>query len=332
MMGAQPLPDAREPRGTHGDSGARRYQRYRQVIDRVAEALVFDAEFIKRSCHPEKPAFVTRIINQLVREGWLVCEEDDRERRYRWNAGRGEFSPGRWLDEKLCTHQVKAHPTGDRPRERLMRDGAAALTHAQLLAILVRSGQPGESAVMAGEKLARHFDGRLDQLPHAGRAELRSISRAIQSTAWCQIMAGIELGRRIAAMSDGRKKEQIGSSADAIEFCRRHFARLISDGRQEEFHIVTLDTKNQVIHSHRITVGTLDASLVHPREVFRPAIRDAAQSIVLVHNHPSGDPTPSNEDHQVTRRLESVGQTVGIRVLDHIVLGNPDCVSIRESR
>ena len=93
---------------------------------------------------------------------------------------------------------------------------------------------------------------------------------------------------------------------------------------------MTLDTKNQVIDTHQITVGTLDASLVHPREVFRPAIKDAASSIILLHNHPSGDPTPSPEDHAVTRRLESSGKTLGIDVLDHIVLGRNSAVSIRE--
>ena len=106
--------------------------------------------------------------------------------------------------------------------------------------------------------------------------------------------------------------------------------RLITDAHREEFHIVCLDTKNQVIDCHQISVGTLDASLVHPREVFRPAIKDAASSIILLHNHPSGDPTPSREDHAVTRRLEEAGGIVGIDVLDHIVLGAFRSVSIRE--
>jgi DNA repair protein RadC len=107
---------------------------------------------------------------------------------------------------------------------------------------------------------------------------------------------------------------------------------LVSDCLQEEFHTVTLDTKNQVIASHQITVGTLDASLVHPREVFRRAIKDAASSVILVHNHPSGDPTPSREDIAVTDRLCEVGKTIGIDVLDHIVLGKEKCVSIQEYR
>ena len=115
-----------------------------------------------------------------------------------------------------------------------------------------------------------------------------------------------------------------------MAFCQQHFSRLAKDSKQEEFHIVCLDTKNQVIDTHQITVGTLDASLVHPREVFRAAIKDASSSIILVHNHPSGDPTPSREDIAVTTRLTDCGKTLGIDVLDHIVLGRNTAVSIRE--
>jgi DNA repair protein RadC len=169
-------------------------------------------------------------------------------------------------------------------------------------------------------------------LPSAGRAELKSISSAVEVTAWCQIMAGIELGRRIAALSERSAAARITSAPDAIEFCRRHFARLASDSRQEEFHIVTLDTKHQVIDTHQISIGTLDSSLVHPREVFRPAIKDAAAAVILVHNHPSGDATPSTQDFDITRRLESAGEMLGINVSDHIVLGSTSATSIRESR
>ncbi|HBE67715.1 MAG TPA: hypothetical protein DDW52_06155 [Planctomycetaceae bacterium] len=105
---------------------------------------------------------------------------------------------------------------------------------------------------------------------------------------------------------------------------------MITDGLQEEFHVVTLDTKHRMIGSHQITVGTLDASLVHPREVFRRAIRDASSCILLAHNHPSGDHAPSREDIEVTDRLTKAGQVVGINVLDHIVVAREGCVSIRE--
>ncbi|MEL7499784.1 MAG: DNA repair protein RadC [Planctomycetota bacterium] len=167
----------------------------------------------------------------------------------------------------------------------------------------------------------------LDRLDQAHRRELGITQKDFE-----KLQACIELGRRIhEKKSDYQTVVKISSSSDAIEFCKNHFSRLISDSLQEEFHAVTLDTKNKLIDTHRITVGTLDASLVHPREVFRPAIKDAASSVLLVHNHPSQDATPSREDYAVTDRLTEVGKNIGIDVLDHIVLGKP-CKSIREER
>ena len=168
----------------------------------------------------------------------------------------------------------------------------------------------------------------ISDLGQAHRNELGLTPKAYE-----RLQASIELGRRIQeSKASFNSVTKISSSSDAIQFCRQHFARLISDCLQEEFHIVTLDTKNRVINSHQVTVGTLDASLVHPREVFRPAIKDASSSIILAHNHPSGDPTPSREDIAVTDRLIDVGKTIGIDVLDHIVLGKKDCVSVQEFR
>ena len=311
------------------NSSTQRYDRYWPVISLVSGKQEFDIDEIKQACAPERPAFVTRIVNELAEQGWLIRETARGS--YQWNSARGEFSPNKWLDEKLFGCQVKTAPEHDRPRERLLALGADNLKLSELLAILIRSGRPGESAVAAGEKLAREFDGKMKHLATAGRGELKSISPAIEKTAYCQIMAGIELGRRVAAFSNQNTSPKIGGPADAIAFCQRHFDRLANDAKQEEFHIVTLSTKNQVIDTHQITIGTLDASLVHPREVFRAAIKDAASSVILVHNHPSGDPTPSSEDVKVTERLTDVGKTLGIEVLDHIVLGKGSAVSIRES-
>ena len=299
-------------------------------MDRLVERADFALSELQEACNGERLAFVTRLVNDLVENGWLLREANSPGETYRWNKGRGEFSSARWLDERLAGTQIKESPQQDRPRERLIAVGAENLRLAELLAILIRSGRPGESAVMAGEKLAREFQTRLRDLPAAGRGELKSISLAVDVTAWCQIMAGVELGRRIAVLSERSATTRIRSAGDAIEFCRRHFDRLASDSRQEEFHLVTLDTKNQVIDTHSITKGTLEASLVHPREVFRRAIKDAAASVILVHNHPSGDATPSKEDIAVTRRLESAGELLGINVLDHIVLGRNSATSIRE--
>ncbi|MEL7499957.1 MAG: DNA repair protein RadC [Planctomycetota bacterium] len=307
----------------------KRYFRYKRIIDWAVNQSEFELDDAKSAVDDERPVFVTRVVRDLEASGFIVRQDRDSSV-YRWNPGKS-FSATKWLDEKLFGTQIKESPEQDRPRERLLANGAERLTNGELIAILIRSGRPGESAVMGGQKVARAFQHRLEDLPAAGRAELKAISCAVEKTAYCQIMAGIELGRRVGALSDSKVTQRIGSSGEAIAFVQRHFARLASDRKQEEFHIVTLNTKNQVIDTHQITVGTLDASLVHPREVFRPAIRDAASSVILVHNHPSGDPTPSREDFAVTRRLTEVGKVIGINVLDHIVLGNPESISIREA-
>ena len=191
-------------------------------------------------------------------------------------------------------------------------------TFLELLQTLLRSEKNAEA-------IAKEFT--VEMLADAKRPEL-----GITKVAYQRLMAAIELGRRVQeAKSSYKSVNRISSSSDAIDFCRVRFARLISDCLQEEFHIVTLNTKNHVIATHQITVGTLDASLVHPREVFRSAIKDAASSIILAHNHPSGDATPSREDRAVTDRLTDVGKVIGIDVLDHIVMGKGSIVSIRES-
>ena len=147
-------------------------------------------------------------------------------------------------------------------------------------------------------------------------------------------MAAVELGRRVAQAADDRPQQplRIQGSDDATAYCREKFARLASDGAQEEFHVVCLDTRHQVLNTHQVSIGSLDRSLVHPREVFRPAIKDAVKAVLLVHNHPSGDPTPSDEDYTVTSRLEEAGKTVGIQVLDHVIVARNGVRSIREMR
>ena len=187
----------------------------------------------------------------------------------------------------------------------------------ELLGVLLRSSN-------RADEILREF--KIDQLDQAHRNEL-----ALTPKAYERLQVSIELGRRIQeSKTKFRAIIKISSSEEAIAFCQRQFSRLVTDCLQEEFHIVTMDTKNQVIDCHQVTVGTLDASLVHPREVFRRAIKDAASSIILTHNHPSGDPTPSREDIAVTDRLTDVGKTIGIDVLDHIVLGKDKGISIRE--
>jgi DNA repair protein RadC len=304
-------------------------------FDRIYEALKvllvqerFTLPEMKERLPDEIPGYVTRLVHQLERGGHLR----DHDGVYSWTCELSDFPGQSWVQPQVHGTQLPVMPEKDRPRERLLARGAASLRTAELLAILIRAGRRGESALQAGEKIAARYNDRLHCLADAGRGELKDIAAAVGETAYCQIMAGIELGRRVA-VSFAKNKNRVAriiDSVDALQFCRDQFARRATDATQEEFHVVTLEVQLRVVNTHLISVGTLDRSLVHPREVFRPAIKDAAKSIILVHNHPSGDPTPSEEDLLVTRRLEKAGSTLGVQVLDHIVVARNGEVSIRE--
>lgn len=306
-----------------------RKKRLQTVIYAIRELTEFSLSEAKLRCRDISAAYVTKTINQLVRQGLLTSSPSEDENLLKWTkAERTDLDT--WIIRQVHGDQVKESPLEERPREQLLSDGAENLTDAQLIAILIRVGVVGESAIQAGRKLSNAFAERIADLPGCSLAELRPVSPAIRKDSYCQIMAGIELGRRVAALKESNALEmvRIRGSVDAVNYCMRVFRRLAIDGKQEEFHIVTLDTQHGPIGKHLITKGTLDASLVHPREVFKPAIRDSAASILLVHNHPSGDPTPSREDHAVTRKLTEVGELIGIRVLDHIVVARESGRSI----
>jgi DNA repair protein RadC len=147
-----------------------------------------------------------------------------------------------------------------------------------------------------------------------------------------KIHAAISLAKEIAEPQSKYRTIRITSPSTAMQYCLHEFRALACQAVQEEFCLVTLDTKNQPINRHAITVGTLRNSLVHPREVFRPAIVDAANCIIVVHNHPSGDPSPSDQDLSVTERLESAAEIIGIPLIDHIVVAGEKAVSIQEWR
>ena len=200
---------------------------------------------------------------------------------------------------------------------------------AELLAMA--TGRRGAAAYADAHKLVEKLG--LRKLADAGAAEILEICRGMKPDAVKRLMAGVEIGLRIAELkSDYESETRINSPSTAIQFCLKQFGRMARESKQEEFWIVTLNTKNVPIDCHQITVGTLRNSLVHPREVFRPAIRDAANCIMAVHNHPSGDPTPSDQDISVTERLEQTAEVVGIPVIDHIVVGADKAISIQEWR
>lgn len=274
---------------------------------------------------------VRRLVRDLESEGHVLEVEQES---YCWACPVGDFPAKGWLEKKIYATQLLETPAADRPRERLLTQGAGTLRTAELLAILIRSGRPGESALQAGEKIAARYAEHPERLAEAGQGELHAITIAVGPSAFCHIMAGIELGRRVTEARNARslRTQRIQSTEDAVAFCQEHFARLASDGTKEEFHVISLDAKHQVLNKQRISVGVLDRSVIHPREVFRAAIKDAAKAILVVHNHPSGDPTPSDEDFAVTRRLEEAGKTLGILLLDHIVVARAGTISIRAHR
>ena len=311
-----------------------RKQKLTSILYAIRELDDFSSEGAKQVCRDANAAYVTKVLNQLARDGLLSRVERDKQEFFRWVRD-SSCTPENWIENQVYGEQIKQSPEQERPREQLLRDGPAKLTDAQLIAILIRVGIVGESAIQAGRKLSNRFpEDRIAALADASLPELRNISKTIRKDSYAQVMAGIELGRRIAILKDQQPQppERIRGSDDAIRYCMRTFSRLAIDGKQEEFHIVTLDTQHGPINSHLITVGTLDASLVHPREVFRAAIRDSASAILLVHNHPSGDPTPSREDKAVTDRLVQVGDLVGIRVLDHIIVARERGRSVMAER
>jgi DNA repair protein RadC len=197
--------------------------------------------------------------------------------------------------------------------------------------IALATGRKGASAMADACRVVEKVG--LKKLPDAGAAEIQAVCKGMTRAAIERLMAGVEIGLRIAELQgEYGQTERITGPGMAIRFCLQRFGRLAKERKQEEFWVVTLDTKNVPMDCHQITVGTLKNSLVHPREVFRPAIRDAANSIIVVHNHPSGDPTPSDQDISVTERLEQTAEIVGIPVIDHIVVGADKAISIQEWR
>ncbi|RDV22122.1 JAB domain-containing protein [Parageobacillus toebii] len=221
------------------------------------------------------------------------------------------------------TFMIRDVPKDARPRERLLSSGPESLADHELLAILLRTGTKEESVLQLAHRLLKHFEG-LRLLKDATIEEITSI-KGIGTTKAVQILAAIELGRRISRLSYN-ERYVIRSPEDGAKYVMEDM-RFLS---QEHFVAIYLNTKNQVIHRKTIFIGSLNASIVHPREVFKEAIKRSAASIICVHNHPSGDPTPSREDIDVTKRLAERGRIIGIELLDHLIIGDQKFVSLKE--
>lgn len=216
---------------------------------------------------------------------------------------------------KVAQGGINNWPEDERPRERLLRYGSAAVSDAQLLAILLRIGRRGRSAYEMGCDLLTEAEG-IEGLSRMSVSDLIRV-KGLGPAKAAQILAAMELGRRVASRPL-RPGFRIRSSRDLF----KHYEPLLSELKKEVFTLVMCDAKNRILKDEIVSTGSLSLSIVHPREVFRPAVREAAASVFFLHNHPSGDPTPSPEDRDLTRRLVQAGRIMGIRVLDHIILGH----------
>ncbi|WP_036688118.1 RadC family protein [Paucisalibacillus globulus] len=218
---------------------------------------------------------------------------------------------------------IKDVPKEDRPRERLLHLGANHLSNQELLAILLGSGTREESVMALANRLLMHFEG-LKLLKDATIEELTAI-KGIGSAKGVLILSALELGKRLSQYKPN-ERYVIRSPEDGADYVMEELRNL----NQEHFVVLFLNTKNQIIHRQTIFIGSLNASIVHPREVYREAVKRSAASIIVAHNHPSGDPTPSQEDIHVTKRLAESGKMIGIELLDHLIIGDRKFVSLKE--
>lgn len=205
----------------------------------------------------------------------------------------------------------------DRPREKLARRGPEALSDAELVALLFRTGVAGVSALELAERVLRDVPEGAD----AGFERLRRV-RGVGPVRAAALAASAELGRR--------RRPDPRPVVDSARAAAGLVPAAVRSARKEHFLVLLLNARRQLVHSETVSVGTLSASLVHPREVFAPAIAHAAAAVVAVHNHPSGDPAPSAEDRDVTRRLSRAGELLGIPLADHVVVAEAGFFSFRE--
>ena len=201
----------------------------------------------------------------------------------------------------------------EKPRERLLEYGVGSLSDSELLAIIIGKGTRKEGVISLANKLLREHN--LETISKMSTQELINI-QGIGLAKASQIRASFEINKRLR--QEQQQKNTITNAQDVYEQCKE----TIGQQDKEHFMILHLDTKNKVLKEEIIAIGTLNGALIHPREVFRSAIKEGANSIILVHNHPSGDPTPSQEDKEVTKLLQKAGKILNIKVLDHVIIGN----------
>ena len=212
----------------------------------------------------------------------------------------------------------------ERPREKMIQNGSQTLSNAEILAILIRTGTKDLSALDVANRILSLSDDGIRHLSECSIEDLAAVTGIGPSKA-CQILAGVELGKRMtrARLMNPRVLNHPREVAS-------YLIEDMKDLRQEWFRILLLNNRKQVLGYETVSVGTLNASLVHPRDVFEKAIRKNASTIILVHNHPSGNPSPSDEDRALTKRLTEAGALMGIEVIDHVIVGNGNYYSFKE--
>jgi DNA repair protein RadC len=224
------------------------------------------------------------------------------------------------LKSSFTVHDL---PLSERPRERLAKLGSEALSSQEILALILGRGIRGESVIVTAQKLLSKF-GNLKNLASASVEELTQI-KGIGPAKAAQIKATFELSKRLEYSSSDDTKITVKSPEDVVKTARN----LLKGKKKEHFLVICLDTRNHLIKTSTVSIGSLDCSIVHPREVFKDAISSAAASVIFIHNHPSGDPTPSEDDIKMTKRLIEAGEIIGIEVLDHIIVCDSEHLSMK---
>lgn len=242
----------------------------------------------------------------------MTCKLDKQNEKYkRLNEQRKQNSP------KI--HEIAIH---ERPTERLRIKGAGSLSDAELLAVILRTGTKQENVVrMCQRVLSEYSLAKLSCADCAGLMKIHGIGKVKAA----QITAVFELSRRLETFCE-EPKRKIKSPDDVYHFIYPH----LREKKREKFIVLYMDTKNQIIRTELISIGSLNSSVVHPREIFKPAFLESSASVILVHNHPSGDSRPSTEDIAMTQKVYQAGKILGIDVLDHIIIGDKTFTSLKQ--
>jgi len=224
------------------------------------------------------------------------------------------------MKDSFTVHDL---PPGERPRERLLKLGSEALSAQEILALILGRGTKGESVMVTSQKLFSRF-GNLKGIANASVEELSEI-KGIGLAKAAQIKAALELSKRLEGDAGEGQKPMVNSPEDVVNTVKSQ----LKGKKKEHFLVLCLDTRNRLINCKPVSIGSLDTSIVHPREVFKEAVSSSAASVIFVHNHPSGDPEPSKEDVELTKRLVQAGEIIGIDVLDHIIVCDRSYLSLK---